>query len=166
MTAVTAKARNPSRAGMYRCEPLGRGGRGVGGGCGRAAGRWLVALVSSRRRFFVTLLLLVAAALAIRTTFVLGVARYDQHFYDAAYYQLQADRVAFGGGFTDPFLPITHPQAPPMPSAQHPPLTVLALTPVAWATNGSQLAMRFAMVVLGAVTVGLVGLLAREIAGD
>ena len=74
--------------------------------------------------------------------------------------------MAFGGGFTDPFLPITHPQAPPMPSAQHPPLTVLALTPVAWATNGSQLAMRFAMVVLGAVTVGLVGVLAREIAGD
>ena len=132
----------------------------------RRLGCRLVALVSGRRRFFVTLLLLVATALAIRTTFVLGVARYDQHFYDAAYYQLQADRVAFGGGFTDPFLPITHPQAPPMPSAQHPPLTVLALTPVAWATNGSQLAMRFAMVVLGAVTVGLVGLLAREIAGD
>ena len=92
----------------------------------RRLGCRLVALVSSRRRFFVTLLLLVATALAIRTTFVLGVARYDQHFYDAAYYQLQADRVAFGGGFTDPFLPITHPQAPPMPSAQHPPLTVVA----------------------------------------
>jgi 4-amino-4-deoxy-L-arabinose transferase-like glycosyltransferase len=125
-----------------------------------------VALVSGRRRFLVTLLLVVAAALAIRTTFVLGVVRYDQHFYDAAYYQLEADRVAGGGGFTDPFLPITHPQAPAMPSAQHPPLTVFVLTPVAWATNGSQLAMRFTTVVLGAVTVLLVGLLAREIAGE
>ncbi len=125
-----------------------------------------MALVSGRRRFFVTLLLLVAGALAIRTTFVLGIARYDRHFYDAAYYQLEADRVAFGGGFTDPFLPLTHPHAPPVPSAQHPPLTVLVLTPVAWATNGSQLAMRFTMVVLGAVTVVLVGLLAREIAGE
>ena len=126
----------------------------------------LVALVSGRRRFLVTLFLIVAAALAIRTTFVLGVTRYDRHFYDAAYYQLEADRVAFGGGFTDPFLPITHPLAPAMPSAQHPPLTVLVLTPVAWATNGNPLAMRFTMVVLGAFTVVLVGLLAREIAGD
>jgi 4-amino-4-deoxy-L-arabinose transferase-like glycosyltransferase len=40
------------------------------------------------------------------------------------------------------------------------------LSPVAWATNGDQLAMRFAMVVLGAGTVVLVGLLGREIAGD
>ena len=136
---------------MERAEPL---------GCR------LVALVSGRRRFLVTLFLIVVAALAIRTTFVLGVTRYDRHFYDAAYYQLEADRVAFGGGFTDPFLPITHPRAPAMPSAQHPPLTVFVLTPVAWATNGNPLAMRFTMVVLGAFTVVLVGLLAREIAGD
>jgi 4-amino-4-deoxy-L-arabinose transferase-like glycosyltransferase len=125
-----------------------------------------VALVSGRRRFIVTLLLIVAVAAAIRTGFVLAVAQHDRHFYDAAYYELEADTVAHGGGFTDPFLPLTQPHAPRMPSAQHPPLTVLVLTPVAWATNGSQLAMRFTIVVLGAATVLLVGLLGREIAGE
>jgi 4-amino-4-deoxy-L-arabinose transferase-like glycosyltransferase len=125
-----------------------------------------VALVSGRRRFFLTLLLIVTGALALRTAYVLVVAQHDRHFYDAAYYQLEADTVAFGGGFNDPFVPLTHPHAPRMPSAQHPPLTVLVLAPVAWATNGDPLAMRFAMVVLGAGTVVLVGLLGREIAGD
>jgi 4-amino-4-deoxy-L-arabinose transferase-like glycosyltransferase len=126
----------------------------------------LVALVSGRRRFFLTLLLIVAAALALRTAFVLVVAQHDRHFYDAAYYQLESNTVAFGGGFNDPFLPLTHPHGPRMPSAQHPPLTVFVLSPVAWATNGNPLAMRFTMVVLGAATVVLVGLLAREIAGE
>ncbi|HWC37435.1 MAG TPA: glycosyltransferase family 39 protein, partial [Acidimicrobiales bacterium] len=98
-------------------------------------------------------------------TFVLGVSRYDRHFYDAVYYQLEAQQVATGHGFTDPFRALTQPHAPPLPSAVHPPLTVLVLTPVAWATDGSSLAMRFTMVVLGSITVLLVGLLGREIAG-
>ena len=105
-------------------------------------------------------------ASGVRTAFVLGVSRYDRHFYDAVFYQLEAQRVATGHGFTDPFQAFTHPNAAPLPTAVHPPLNVLVLTPVAWATGGSSLAMRFTMVVLGSATVLLVGLLGRRIAGN
>jgi 4-amino-4-deoxy-L-arabinose transferase-like glycosyltransferase len=107
----------------------------------------------------------VVVAFGVRTAFVLGVSRYDRHFYDAVFYQLEAQQVATGHGFTDPFQALTHPHAPLLPTSVHPPLTVLVLTPVAWATGGSALAMRFTMVVLGSATVLLVGLLGREIAG-
>jgi 4-amino-4-deoxy-L-arabinose transferase-like glycosyltransferase len=118
------------------------------------------------RRFVTALLLIVVVGFGVRTAFVLGVSRYDRHFYDAVFYQLEAQQVATGHGFTDPFQALTHPNAPPLPTAVHPPLTVLVLTPVAWATSGSALAMRFTMVVLGSATVLLVGLLGREIAGN
>jgi 4-amino-4-deoxy-L-arabinose transferase-like glycosyltransferase len=107
----------------------------------------------------------VVVAFGVRTAFVLGVSRYDRHFYDAVFYQLEAQQVATGHGFTDPFQALTHPNTPLLPTAVHPPLTVLVLTPVAWATGGSALAMRFTMVVLGSAAVLLVGLLGREIAG-
>jgi 4-amino-4-deoxy-L-arabinose transferase-like glycosyltransferase len=108
----------------------------------------------------------VVVGFGVRTAFVLGESRYDRHFYDAVFYQLEAQQVATGHGFTDPFQTLTHPNAPALPTAVHPPLTVLVLTPVAWATGGSALAERFTMVVLGSATVLLVGLLGREIAGN
>src|SRR5206468_242324 len=91
------------------------------------------------QRFIAVLLLIVVVGFGVRTAFVLGVSRYDRHFYDAVYYQLEAQQVATGHGFTDPFHALTQPHAPPLPTAVHPPLTVLVLTPVAWATGGSAL---------------------------
>jgi 4-amino-4-deoxy-L-arabinose transferase-like glycosyltransferase len=123
-------------------------------------------LPNGTRQFVAALLLLVVVAFGVRTAFVLGVSRYDKHFYDAVFYQLEAQQVATGHGFTDPFQALTQPNAPPLPTAVHPPLTVLVLTPVAWATGGSALAERFTMVVLGSATVLLVGLLGREVAGN
>lgn len=126
------------------------------------------ALVAARpsRRFLVALAALLALAFAVRIGFVMVSARHDDKFYDAAWYELVADGVARGDGFVDPFVRIHDPDAVPGPTAQHPPLTSLVLVPVAWATGESQLAMRFTMVVLGTVTVGLVGLLARRLAGE
>jgi len=118
------------------------------------------------RRFVIALVALLAVAFAVRAGFVMASARHDDKFYDAAWYELVADGVARGDGFVDPFVRIHDPSATAGPTAQHPPLTSLVLAPVAWATGESQLAMRFTMVVLGTVTVGLVGLLARRLAGD
>src|SRR5947209_18591598 len=129
-------------------------------------GRVAALVPGGARRFLAVLLLIVLVGFGVRTAFVLGVSRYDRHFYDAVYYQLEAQQVATGHGFTDPFHALTQPGAPALPTAVHPPLTVLVLTPVAWATGGSALAMRFTMVVLGSVTVLLVGLLGRAIAGN
>ncbi len=118
------------------------------------------------RRFLLVLAALLVVAFAVRTGFVMAVARHDDKFYDAAWYELVADGVARGDGFVDPFTRIHDPNATPGPTAQHPPLTSLVLVPVAWVAGESQLAMRFTMVVLGTVTVGLIGLLARRLAGD
>lgn len=127
----------------------------------------------ARSRFLAILGIIVAAAFGVRVVYVLAVARYDEKFYDAAYYELQARAIADGHGYTDPFeyLP-RHPHRA-VPAADHPPLTVLALVPVAAIGNAlgladedSQLAMRFAVMLVGVAAVGLIGLLGREVAGQ
>ena len=55
------------------------------------------------RRFFVVLGAILLVALGVRVAFVLGVARYDEKSYDAAYYELQARTIADGHGYVDPF---------------------------------------------------------------
>lgn len=123
--------------------------------------------LAGRRRFLAALWLLALAAFGVRTWFVLAKARHDvTHFSDAAYYELQADVVADGHGFVDPFafLPNTH--VKPLPAADHPPLTVLVLAPVAKLTDHDQLAMRFTFAVIGAISVVIIGLLAAEAAGE
>lgn len=131
------------------------------------------------RRFLVTLLVILGVAAVVRGAFVLGSARYDERFYDAAYYELQARTVAEGRGYVDPFAGLTargraNGEARGAgPSAEHPPLTVFALVPVAWvgdrlgvADETSQLAMRFEIALVGLGVVFLIGLLGREVAGD
>jgi 4-amino-4-deoxy-L-arabinose transferase-like glycosyltransferase len=127
-----------------------------------------------RRRSFATILLLIlGVALVVRVAFVVFVARDDHHFYDAAYYELQARAIADGRGYTDPFQYLPgHPQRA-VPSAQHPPLTVLALVPPAWIGNElgvadttSRMAMRFEIALVGLLGVAMIGLLGREVAGD
>jgi 4-amino-4-deoxy-L-arabinose transferase-like glycosyltransferase len=118
------------------------------------------------RRFFAVLALIAIAACGLRVAYVMTVTRHDHKFYDAVYYQLQAERLADGHGYTDPFQPIVDPHGKETPSADHPPMTVFVLTPVAWVFGHSGLAMRFEMVVLGTATVAMLGLLGRELAGD
>ncbi|MBM3674497.1 MAG: glycosyl transferase [Actinobacteria bacterium] len=125
------------------------------------------------RRFVAVLLVIVGVALAVRVTFVLTVSRHDEQFYDAAYYELQARAVADGRGYNDPFEYLPHAPHRDRPAADHPPLTVFALIPVAWIGDGlglsdetSQLLMRFEIALVGVGAVFLIGLLGRAVAGD
>lgn len=77
---------------------------------------------------------------------------------DALYYGLQATYNATGEWYTDP--------ATGGPGADHPPLTSFVLTPAAWLTDGSVLAMRLTMTVIGVLVVVGLGLLGRRVGGD
>ncbi len=98
---------------------------------------------------------------------------------DELFYNAEANNVAAGHGFTEPFVAILHPGEKPPPAADHPPLTVFVLTPVAWLTDHAPLDWviseplhdhvredRYTMVLFGTLLVGLVGLLGRRVGGD
>ncbi len=125
------------------------------------------------RRFFVVLGVILLIALGVRVAYVLGVARYDEKFYDAAYYELQARTIADGHGYVDPFQFLPGAPHRSTPAADHPPLTVFALVPTVKAGDAlglsnedTQLMMRFEIMLVGLGAVALIGLLGRELAGD
>ncbi len=109
----------------------------------------------------------------MRVAYVLGVARYDEKFYDAAYYELQARTIADGHGYVDPFEFLPGAPHRSTPAADHPPLTVFALVPtvklgdaLGLGDESTQLMMRFEIMLVGLGAVALIGLLGRELAGD
>ncbi len=73
---------------------------------------------------------------------------------DAFYYSGVANTMAAGLWFVKPFTGL--------PAADHPPLTVLVLTPASW-IFGSTLAQRLTMVLVGTGTVALIGVLGRRL---
>jgi 4-amino-4-deoxy-L-arabinose transferase-like glycosyltransferase len=98
---------------------------------------------------------------------------------DELFYNSEANFVATGHGFNEPYSAFFHPGVKPRPAADHPPLTVLVLTPVSWLANREPMSgwlgepqhdhvreHRYTMVVLGTVLVGLVGLLGRRVGGE
>lgn len=98
---------------------------------------------------------------------------------DQIFYNAEANSVARGHGFTEPFWSVTHPGQSAPPAADHPPLTVFVLAPVTWLVDHPPLSWiideklndrvrehRYAMVVLGTLLVFLVGLLGRRVGGD
>jgi len=99
---------------------------------------------------------------------------------DELFYNSEANYVADGHGFNEPLSSFTHPgQTGPHPAADHPPLTVLVLTPVAWLADRAPLSWvikeplhdhvredRYTMVLLGTLLVGLVGLIGRRVGGE
>jgi 4-amino-4-deoxy-L-arabinose transferase-like glycosyltransferase len=98
---------------------------------------------------------------------------------DELFYNAEANYVAAGHGFEEPLSAFTHPGEKPPPAADHPPLTVLVLTPVSWLVEHAPLDAvikeplhdhvrehRYTMVLLGTLVVALVGLLGRRIGGD
>jgi 4-amino-4-deoxy-L-arabinose transferase-like glycosyltransferase len=105
--------------------------------------------------------------MGLRLAYVVTTTRHDKGFYDALYYELQATRIADGFGYTDPLraINVNTRALPPGPAADHPPMTVLTLVPVAWIFR-SGFAMRIQMALLGTATVVLLGLLGRKIGGD
>lgn len=115
-----------------------------------------------RRRFLAVLVLIAGVGLTWRVVYVMTVTRHEkQVFFDQIYYANSAQRLSQGEGFKTPFL-----FGPPkQQNAEHPPLTALVLTPVAWSTKAPFLWMRLVMAALGTGVVVLIGLLGREIAG-
>jgi 4-amino-4-deoxy-L-arabinose transferase-like glycosyltransferase len=98
---------------------------------------------------------------------------------DELFYNAEANYVADGHGFNEPFTALTHPGAKAAPAADHPPLTVMVLAPVSWLVDHAPVSWivkeplhdhvrehRYTMVVLGTLLVALVGLLGRRVGGD
>jgi len=156
----------------------------------------LAPLTGRRCRFAWLLLAIVAVALGIRVSYV-AIAKAgpcetrnssgqivasepskclqgDELFYNA-----EANFIASGHGFNQPYGALFDPGAKHRPAADHPPLTVLVLTPVAWLADHPPLSWmideplhdhvredRYTMVVLGTLLVGMVGLLGRRVGGE
>jgi len=101
------------------------------------------------------LLLVCLAALAVRAAFVLVEKPDEPAIGDAIYYDAQANVNADGDWFEHPF--------DGGPAADHPPLTAIVMTPVAFVFGEDILPKRLAMSVLGVGVVALIGLLARDV---
>jgi 4-amino-4-deoxy-L-arabinose transferase-like glycosyltransferase len=122
------------------------------------------------RRFWRVLLLVALAALAVRVLYV-GLAKHDEPVVgDQLFYNAEANRLADGDWFIEPFNPRRLEPGQPLigsdPAADHPPLTVIVLAPVSLVTDDSLIAHRLTMTVIGVLTVLAIGVLGREIAGD
>jgi 4-amino-4-deoxy-L-arabinose transferase-like glycosyltransferase len=120
--------------------------------------------VSSRARssFAVRLAVVMMVAFAIRLAYALIVTRHFEYGIDAIWYQLQAGYVSNGVGYIDP---TSFFDGMPQFTANFPPLHPLLLALVAEAYD-TELAFQLAGCVVGTVTVGLVALLGRRVAGE
>jgi 4-amino-4-deoxy-L-arabinose transferase-like glycosyltransferase len=106
------------------------------------------------------MLLIGFAALALRVAYVVFVKRHDALVGDEPYFHLTANWLTEGFGFT---------AAPHsgIPSALHPPLYALVLTPATWIASGTAvLAQRLTGAVIGTATVVTVGYLGRAVGGE
>ncbi len=103
------------------------------------------------------LLLIAALALAVRVAYV-AITRQDLGFGDAYVYWLDAQHLAAGNGFQHPFDGV--------PTAEHPPLHIMLLAGFdLLGLNGYQ-EQKIGLAFVGTVTVVLIALLARDVAGD
>jgi 4-amino-4-deoxy-L-arabinose transferase-like glycosyltransferase len=137
-----------------------------------------------RRSFGQKLLLVVFLALVVRVAYVGGAKKgpceiapgrwipTECALGDQTFYNGEANRLASGDGFVvwgDP-----RDDAPP--AADHPPLTVVVLAPVAWISMHGPFSWvndpsnvteeRYFMALLGTLLVALIGLLGRRLGGD
>jgi len=147
-------------------------------------------------RFGRVLLVIVAVAFGVRVAYVAiakagpcpvvlpGGARFGStpskcERGDEIFYNSEANYVADGHGFNEPFAALTNPGEKSPPAADHPPLTLFVLAPVSWLTDHAPLSWvikeplhdhvrehRYTMVLLGTLVVALVGLLGRRVGGE
>lgn len=122
------------------------------------------------RRFWRILLVIALGALVLRVAYVAFAKTNQPVRGDQLFYNAEANRLARGDGFLEPF----DPQALSRgviregkdPAADHPPLTVIVLAPVSFVTREALIPQRLTMAVLGTAAVVVIGLLARRLAGD
>ncbi len=114
------------------------------------ADRWFVAVLAaiSVAAFIVRLVYLVSSKIDDTPVTEQG---------DAFWYSTTAQNLARGQWVRNLFTGL--------PTANHPPLTVLVLAPASWLFRDSTFAQRMTMVILGALTVGVIGLAGRRLAG-
>jgi 4-amino-4-deoxy-L-arabinose transferase-like glycosyltransferase len=115
-------------------------------------------------RFWRALLLIVLGALALRVGYVALAKNGEPRKGDQIYYNVAANQLARGNGFTDP--------RDGSQTAQHPPLTAIALAPTSWVMEqfdeggAHVLPQRLTMAVFGAGVVLLIALVGRTVAGE
>src|SRR5262249_3752732 len=98
---------------------------------------------------------------------------------DQVFYNSEANGIAQGDGFVEPLWNVKHPGEKAPPAADHPPAADVVFAGVSWAVGHPPLSciagdkidtivreQRFAMVILGTLLIGLIGLLGRGIGGD
>ena len=110
------------------------------------------------------LLLIAAGALVLRLIYVLVLARAVPMAGDANYFHGQANLLAEGKGFIEPFIYVAYDQS--VPTASHPPLYPLVLSPVSWLGGTGILAHRVVGCFIGIAVLVVIALIARRIAGD
>jgi hypothetical protein len=116
------------------------------------------------RRFVAWLVLIALGGVVIRVIYTLHSAPWPPSgLNDQGFYEVQADLVAHGHGFLDPFKALNHIHAA---SVGHPPLYVVALAGVTTLTGASGGDLRFAGAAFGAITIIALGLLGRRLGGD
>jgi hypothetical protein len=116
------------------------------------------------REFGLRLAALVAVGVVLRAIYLFVIARDVTGIGDWHFYHWQANDLANGLGFDEPFrLRFDGVQ---LPSAGHPPLYPLALSVVSLLGGTGELAHRALGLLLGGVTIALVGLLGRRVGGD
>jgi 4-amino-4-deoxy-L-arabinose transferase-like glycosyltransferase len=115
-------------------------------------------------RFRARLAAVVAGAVALRLLYVLVLARHVPMAGDSQFFHAEANLVADGRGYIEPFLDAAY--GTHVPTAAHPPLypTVLA----GWSLLGgdSVLAQRSLGALFGAVTIVLIALIGKRVGGE
>ena len=118
---------------------------------------------AAERRYRLVFAGVVLGALVLRLVWVLAFQHIDELFGDAIYYHFQANELADGNGFIEPFksAAVGH----PVPTAYHPPLYSLLLAVVSLLGGTSIEAHQVVGCFLGAGTVLVLGLLGRYLLG-
>jgi 4-amino-4-deoxy-L-arabinose transferase-like glycosyltransferase len=115
------------------------------------------------RAFVVRLAAIVAGGVALRALYLFTIARDVTGIGDWHFYHWQANLIANGRGFLDPYALLN---GDTVPSAGHPPLYPLVLAGVSKLGGTGELSHRALGLILGAITIVLIALLARRAAGD
>lgn len=116
------------------------------------------------RRFHLGLAGVTLGAFLLRLSTVANIASRNPDGGDPYYYHVQANFLVRGHGFSDPF--IWRESQEMVPSAIHPPLYSLWLAIPTYFGQGGYTAHKIMSCLAGALTVAMIGILARKVAGN
>jgi 4-amino-4-deoxy-L-arabinose transferase-like glycosyltransferase len=117
-----------------------------------------------RGSFRVRLAAIVAGAVVLRLLYVLVLARHVPMAGDAQFFNAEANLVADGKGYVEPFVEAAYGIS--VPTAAHPPLYPTVLAGLSFLGLDGVLAHRALGALLGGVTIVLVALIGRRVGGE